>query len=329
MRNKKVNWPNGKKFAFSIIDDTDVSSYERIKPIYDLLEELGLRTTKTVWIAKSKQPSKNFYRSQTMEDKAYAALVQRLNEKGFEIAMHGASMESSQRTDIEEAIEKFRDYFGRYPKMHINHAENNDNLYWGVERFDSIILRVCYKLFDRNEKRQYSGHDEKSPYFWGDLCEKYIKYVRNFSYGDINLLKINPSMPYHNERCRYVNLWFSSVDAFEPWIFNEKIKPDNVDLLEKEGGVCILSTHFGKYFVENGALNAGTNRVLTELARRKGWFVPASEILDYLYEVGQKGKIGRRELWEIQYKWLLYKTFGARKEKCVNIGKKSSDEKKS
>ena len=122
-------------------------------------------------------------------------------------------------------------------------------------------------------------------------------------------------MPYHNERCKYVNLWFSSVNAYEPWSFNEIVKPENVDKLEEAGGACIVSTHFGKYFVENGVINADTKRVLSNMVERKGWFVPASEILDHLYTVGQKGKISKRELWKIQYKWVMYKMFSEQKRR--------------
>src|SRR5690606_40955769 len=42
-------WPQGKRFAFSIIDDTDVATVANVRPIYRLLERLGLRATKTVW----------------------------------------------------------------------------------------------------------------------------------------------------------------------------------------------------------------------------------------------------------------------------------------
>ncbi len=42
-------YPGNREFAFSVIDDTDDARLENIVPLYDLLTELGLRTTKTVW----------------------------------------------------------------------------------------------------------------------------------------------------------------------------------------------------------------------------------------------------------------------------------------
>ena len=45
----KIMWPQGKRFAFTIIDDTDRSNVENIGPVYDFLYENGFITTKTVW----------------------------------------------------------------------------------------------------------------------------------------------------------------------------------------------------------------------------------------------------------------------------------------
>src|SRR6185436_5946929 len=42
-------FPGGARFAFTVMDDTDVATVENIRPIYRLFESLGMRTTKTVW----------------------------------------------------------------------------------------------------------------------------------------------------------------------------------------------------------------------------------------------------------------------------------------
>jgi hypothetical protein len=44
-----VEWPNGKRFAFTIVDDTDDATVQKVRPVYDFLLELGIRSTKTVW----------------------------------------------------------------------------------------------------------------------------------------------------------------------------------------------------------------------------------------------------------------------------------------
>ena len=43
-------FPHGKRFAFTIVDDTDVATVANVKPLYDLLHELGFRTTKRIRI---------------------------------------------------------------------------------------------------------------------------------------------------------------------------------------------------------------------------------------------------------------------------------------
>ena len=44
-----VDWPGGKAFAFSVVDDTDGATLEDVPSVYGLLADLGFRTTKSVW----------------------------------------------------------------------------------------------------------------------------------------------------------------------------------------------------------------------------------------------------------------------------------------
>ena len=44
-----IDWPDGKSFAFTVFDDTDNATVERVSPVYALRTDLGLRTTKSVW----------------------------------------------------------------------------------------------------------------------------------------------------------------------------------------------------------------------------------------------------------------------------------------
>jgi hypothetical protein len=78
----RIEWPGGKQFAFTIIDDTDKSTLENVRPMYDLLFEQGLLATKTVWpLAPMRHhPSAGT----TLEDRPYRNWVCGLSEKGFE-----------------------------------------------------------------------------------------------------------------------------------------------------------------------------------------------------------------------------------------------------
>lgn len=50
MAKRNISWPDGKKFAFTIVDDTDNSFIDSVKPVCELVFECGMRTTKTVWV---------------------------------------------------------------------------------------------------------------------------------------------------------------------------------------------------------------------------------------------------------------------------------------
>lgn len=40
-----TSWPKGHQFAVTVVDDMDWATVEKVKPVYDLLATLGLKTT--------------------------------------------------------------------------------------------------------------------------------------------------------------------------------------------------------------------------------------------------------------------------------------------
>ena len=56
----RVQFPGGARFAFTVMDDTDVATVENVRPIYRLLDSLGMRTTKTVWPMPCEEGSRDF-----------------------------------------------------------------------------------------------------------------------------------------------------------------------------------------------------------------------------------------------------------------------------
>ena len=68
---KKINWPDNKDFAFTIIDDTDNATIKNIKPVYDLLIKLGLKTTKTIWLYKPRDA----FLGSSMQDNEYRDFI--------------------------------------------------------------------------------------------------------------------------------------------------------------------------------------------------------------------------------------------------------------
>lgn len=298
-----MEFPDGKRFAFSILDDTDDSTLANVKPVYAALRDVGMRTTKTVWPMGCPEGSRLFFAGETLNDAAYLRFVHELADQGFEIASHGATMESSLRERTLRGLEFLKNEFGSYPRLFCNHGFNRDNLYWGHKRFQSALFRKIFSWTPGHRSIRYYGDDENSPYFWGDIAHTHIQYIRNFTFRRLNMLEANPDMPYRLRGTKYVNFWFSTSDAPDVRAFNRLLTCERLDQLERDGGACIVSTHLGKGFATNGKLDPDTERILRYLSRKRGWFVPVSELLDYL-----RGKQGGGELsdWtRLKLEWLF------------------------
>jgi peptidoglycan/xylan/chitin deacetylase (PgdA/CDA1 family) len=296
--------PPGKRFAFTVLDDTDDSTLDNVGPLYAMLKEYGFRTTKTVWPLDCPEGSRNFFAAETLQDKAYLGFVHELADAGFEVASHGATMESSRRERTLEGLELIRSEFGRYPRLYCNHGQNRENLYWGSRRFRSVPLRVLSRLFGRADGDAYEGDAQGSPYFWGDVSRDVIQYVRNFTFDRLNILAADPFMPYHIPSAPNVRYWFSTADAPDVTAFNRLLTRERIDQLEAEGGVCIVSTHFGKGFVKDGRVNPVTEGLLTYMADKRGWFVPVSDVLDRLLGAGRGRTLTPGEVMQLELRFL-------------------------
>jgi hypothetical protein len=311
---KKIVWPYDKKFAFTIVDDTDCTNLENGPVVYDFLNEIGLRSTKTIWIYNGEVRNDNSdIIGDTCEKPEYRNWIQSLQKKGFEIALHSISWSRSDRNKILSGLELFKEYFGDYPKLMAQHNDSieNESLYWGRNRltFPTNLIFDFLALINPKSKKSniYKGIDPSSPFFWGDICRDKIKYVRNFVYSDINTLNSCPVMPYHDPAKPFVNMWFASSEAPEVNSFNKLIDKVNIDKLEQQEGCCIIYTHFGKNFVKNGILNQEFVNKMSDLARRNGWFSSASEILDYIDTFHDSDKISLFSRFNLEVKWLYHK----------------------
>lgn len=276
------DFPGGARFAFTILDDTDDSTLENARPVYDRLAELGFRTTKTVWPLDCPEGSRNFFAADTLARPDYLAWVKTLVAQGFELALHGATMESSRRDRTQRGLDRIAEEFGAVPRLYANHGFNRENLYWGAERFRTPWLRRLIAGLDRSDERLFEGEDPASPWFWGDLCQERIEYVRGFTFAELDLLRADPRSPYRQADTPYVRWWFSTADAPDARSFKQRVTPAALDRLEADGGVCILSTHLGKGYAAGGRLDPAIDATLTALSKRKGWFVPVTQVLDHL-----------------------------------------------
>ena len=141
----------------------------------------------------------------------------------------------------------------------------------------------------------------------GDLCRQRIKYCRNFVFRDINTLKACPFMPYHDPQRPFVNYWYCSSDGHRAEQFNKCIAEAAQDRLEEEGGACIMYAHFASGFAEGGRVEPRFKTLIERLAKKSGWFVPASTLLDHLQAVGGAHVITPAERRRLERKWFLEK----------------------
>jgi hypothetical protein len=274
-------YPGGREFAFTILDDTDDATVANVKPLYDLLFELGLRTTKTVWPLDCPEGSANYFAGSTLNDADYLRFAHELHERGFELTWHAATMESSTRERTIRGLEVFKREFGHYPSLHCNHGENRENIYWGDKRYRNPLLRLMHRAVRRGATPEFSGDEEESAYFWGDLCRRHFRFVRGFTWYDVNTLRRDPDLVYRLAWTPYVDCWFSTSDAADVDAFKKLVTRASVDRLRAERGVCILSTHLGKGFVRDGRVDPAVEAALRYVASQLGWFAPVSEVLEH------------------------------------------------
>jgi len=304
--NSQISWPEGKRFAFTVFDDTDDSTLSNTRSVYSFLHDRGFRTTKSCW-PTSTVADERAHMGQTCDDADYLRWLLELQSKGFEIGWHGSSWHSVGREHVFSAMDRFADLFKQYPRTATNHTRNAEGMYWAGYRLTGW-RRIAYTLLTgfRNLGK-YEGHIESSDYFWGDLCKEKVKYYRNFVFQDINTLKACPFMPYHDPVEPYVNHWFASSNGGNVRDYSKCIAERNQDRLEEEGGACIMYAHFARGFDEGGKLNEQFETLMDRLAKKSGWFVPVGTLLDYLLEKNGHHDITNVQRRRLERKWLLQK----------------------
>lgn len=308
----KIDWPEGKGFAFTIFDDPDEDSVETLEVVYSFLRDLGFRTTKAVWPTRGDDTPK--VGGATCEDERYLKLVLGLKEQGFEIGFHNATYHTSTREQTTRGFEIFRQLFGHDPYSIANHTGCRESIYWGNARV-SGVRRLIYNALNlrRNGNNNLSqGHIERSPLFWGDLCREKTKYVRNFVFGDINTFKSCPMMPYHDPERPFVNYWFASSEGANVDSFNVTVSEASQDRLAREGGACIMYAHFAYRFLENGRLNERFKVLMERLSKMNGWFVPVNTLLDYILHTRGHYVITQKERSALETRWIWHKIANTR-----------------
>ena len=301
----RVLWPDGKDFAFTIFDDTDHATVENVAPVYEFLATLGMRTTKSVWALEGE--TEPLIGGATCADAAYRDWTLELQGAGFEIGSHGAAPVTARREITLRSLDRFREIYAHHPASLANHSHCRESIYWGDARVDGTS-RIAYNLMTGFSRRgHFRGHREGDPLFWGDLCKARVRYVRNFTYTDIDTLAACPVMPYHDPHRPYVNAWFASSEGADVVAYARCLSEQNQDRLEATGGACIMYTHLSAGFWRDGVLDPKFRALMERLAAKNGWFVPVSTLLDHI--VSRRGitVLSAPERRRLERRWLIGK----------------------
>jgi hypothetical protein len=277
----KYIFPEGKKFVFTIIDDTDDATYENTKPIYDFLHEKGIYITKTVWVYP---PRDQHSAGDSLQRPEYLKFIKDIQQKGFEIGLHNVGSGSFSRKEILEGLKDFKEKLGQYPKIHINHSYNPDSIYGGYKRFNwpfNWIIRKMYPQYAGVFQGEISGSD----FYWGDKHKEIIQFNRNHEFEGLNTAKHDKYMPYIDpKRSDFTNYYFSATFAPNQWIFNHIVTPSSIKKLEQKNGICIIFSHLG-YFMNKGEIDPGfVERINWLSANPNGFYKPVSFVLNEIAE---------------------------------------------
>lgn len=302
-----IRWPGGHEFAFTIFDDTDLTTLHNGPPVYELLTGLGLRITKSVWVTESRRRP-GTVGGTTCADRGYADWVLSLQHDGHEIGFHNATDATSTRAETEGALDRFRDLFGTDPRCGANHAGNREAIYWGPARLSGRRAWLYDRLTHGQQSAATEGELATSDLFWGDLCRERVKYWRNFTFGGIDTLAAVPEMPYQDPDRPYVNQWFAATDASNAWKLDALLSVENVARLARSGGACIVYTHLGSGYWEGGRMHAGAADGLRRVADAGGWLAPVGDVLDHLAaERTHPVVLDDRSRGQLERRWLRHR----------------------
>jgi hypothetical protein len=302
----RIRWPDGKDFAFTVFDDTDLATLDNVPGVYDLLGDLGFRTTKSVWPIRGQGTP--VIGGATCEDEAYRSWTLQLQAAGFEIGSHGASYVTSTRQEVIRGLDRFREIYGHDPRSLANHSGCAESIYWGADR-TSGVAQLAYQAMTRFRRRgMFRGHVEGDPLFWGDVCRERVRYVRNFTYTDIDTLAACPAMPYHDPDRPYVTAWFAGSEGANVHSFVDRLGEANQDRLEAAGGACIMYTHFASGFTTDGGVDRRFRELMVRMSRKNGWFVPVATLLDFLADAhGGVTELAPGQRRALEWRWLRSK----------------------
>ncbi len=285
MKVRVLRWPAPYRFAFGVTDDTDRSTTPRVRAIYEHCIDRGILPTRTTWVHPPRRTcgvvgKEAPDQSVTLADDDYRELCLELHRRGIEMSLHGVSSGDNTREDVIEGFDRFREIFGRDPSLIAFHSHNADNAYWGTSFVRSRIAKAAIALLVPHKPEQYLGSVKGSDYYCSDVLFERVRYIRMFRTIGLNVLRVNPSMPYHAPHTPEVRFWFSTTA--EDLHACRRVTPARLDRLARQDGLFLLYAHMAEKFVdERGEVHPEAARALGLIGERKDcWKAGGTAILD-------------------------------------------------
>ena len=278
-----LRWPYPCKWAFSLIDDNDFSTLQSARTVYDWCLARRIHPTKTVWLHEPRREcgaprGRVPIAGATLDDAAYLAYMQHLGGQGVELCLHDVSSANNLREEIVQGFARFEELFGSLPRVHVFHAYNCDHIYWGPQQYRSAWARAIVRRVAG--PYEYYGQQAGSPHYWSDVCRRMISYVRLYRTRRFNVLRCNPSMPYHLPDKPDVRLWFSASGSRRRL---HRLDERALDRLAREDGAFLLYSYSAHLVQKNdpARLAPDVETALTRISQRDDcWRPTVSRLLD-------------------------------------------------
>lgn len=282
-------YPDGRRFAFTLVHDADGAYSRRLAPLFEVFDSLNLKLTVTAftlwaawahgggiwdeWPAGSLEHPMGVPLEDGKEREFYLGLAR----NGHEIAMHAASETSDTRQSLSRAFDLFEELFGKQP-LYVEHSSANN--------LDAQVRE---------------GSEPDSPYFNQDLLRQRCRWVwldDPHALADQGHPSFYDIQACHGSPLRASQVSFGLTNAFRRsgrwgWGngdgFLEVYTEERILELERNRGLALVYTHLqeGWRDAQSGHMRQEIRARLEFLASRCGWFAPAGVILDRLQALEQ------------------------------------------
>jgi hypothetical protein len=234
----------------------------------------------------------------SLEDEAWREYVKQLSFRGFEIASHSASSGDDTREMMGASFRRHVEWFGKQPTLFTPHHYNLES----PNSPSEVWTFPFYLLLKWSVGRTAEGHQQDSPYSWGNLPSGRIKYAKAWGVWDLNTIARAPGMPARSAGTTDGPAWFACTNGYAPSRLPDLFSVARLERLAREGGIAIVCAHFSSFTEKTQSgeyvIRPFARDLIDWLSRRPdAWVAPAGDLLNTLAK--QPGR--RPPTWREQY----------------------------